>query len=224
MSVLAQTGREAVYATCRNLLADGRLVAPRGERTREIVAYTLRVADPADMLADGIGHVDFRPKLARLEAWHLITGEPYGEAIQHVTSDLGSRRWTEVPELNYGFRLRDQLDGIAQKLKADPDTRQAVGMIWAPDDLAGGKADYLCATQVQFLLREGALQMIVTMRSNDAWHGLPYNLYQFGALQGAMAAMLRVGLGTYTHNVGSMHLYERHWAKARTLHPPGGNS
>jgi hypothetical protein len=90
-------------------------------------------------------------------------------------------------------------------------------MIFQPEDLLSGKASFLCATQVQFLLRQGKLDMITTMRSNDVWHGLPYNLFQFGMLQCTLANTLGVKPGRYTHNAGSMHLYKRHWEKARLL-------
>lgn len=64
------------------------------------------------------------------------------------------------------------------------------------------------------------LHMWVVMRSNDAWLGLPYDLGQFSILQMAVAQALRAEIGTYTHSVGSMHLYERNWEDAALVELP----
>ena len=45
------------------------------------------------------------------------------------------------------------------------------------------------------------------MRSNDVWFGLPYDIVYFTFLQKYIAYRLGVRYGTYTHFVGSMHMY-----------------
>jgi thymidylate synthase len=47
------------------------------------------------------------------------------------------------------------------------------------------------------------------MRSNDIWMGFPYDVFSFTAMQCLMAMELGLGIGTYTHIAGSLHLYER---------------
>ena len=39
--------------------------------------------------------------------------------------------------------------------------------------------------------------------------GFPYDVFSFTAMQCKMAMELNVGIGTYTHIAGSLHLYER---------------
>jgi thymidylate synthase len=51
------------------------------------------------------------------------------------------------------------------------------------------------------------------MRSNDVWLGMPYDVFCFTGIQMLMAGTIGCQLGTYTHNVGSMHLYDKN-AKA----------
>ena len=51
------------------------------------------------------------------------------------------------------------------------------------------------------------------MRSNDIWFGLPYDIFQFTSLQILLSMELGVGIGTYTHICGSLHLYERDLGK-----------
>lgn len=66
-----------------------------------------------------------------------------------------------------------------------------------------------CTTTLQFLLREGRLHIIATMRSNDAYLGLPHDVFCFTMLQEMVARILGVDLGSYRHFVGSMHLYDK---------------
>lgn len=64
---------------------------------------------------------------------------------------------------------------------------------------------------------EKALEIVVTMRSNDIWLGVPYDVVQFSMLQAAVAGELKVAVGRYTHISGSMHLYKRDWKRAEAL-------
>jgi hypothetical protein len=58
------------------------------------------------------------------------------------------------------------------------------------------------------------------MRSNDAWYGLCYDLFQFAQVQLTVARCLGVPAGRYFHSAASLHLYERHWGAAGELAPP----
>jgi thymidylate synthase len=55
------------------------------------------------------------------------------------------------------------------------------------------------------------------MRSNDAFWGLPYDVFLFTMLQELFAAELNVELGRYHHSVGSLHLYQKHVRAAQTV-------
>src|SRR5438034_7399290 len=50
--------------------------------------------------------------------------------------------------------------------------------------------------------------MFTNMRSNDAYWGLPHDIFSFTMLQEILARDLSVEVGTYKHAVGSLHLYE----------------
>ena len=58
------------------------------------------------------------------------------------------------------------------------------------------------------MIREGQLETVVTMRSNDAFRGLPHDAFSFTMIQEIMARILGHELGTYTQFVGSLHLYD----------------
>lgn len=210
MEITGTTGAGAVRGALEALLAHGRLTPSRAGTALELRATTITVESPTDTL---VTREDFDPRLAAAEALHLIGGLEYGPRIRAITEHLGSRRWArDVP--SFGVRLRDWMPALVWKLARDPETRQAHAPIWQTGDLGGGQADYLCATGLQFLIRGGDLELIVTWRSNDVWHGLPYNLFAFGQLQATVARALGVGRGPLTFQVGSLHMYERHIGRA----------
>jgi hypothetical protein len=53
------------------------------------------------------------------------------------------------------------------------------------------------------------------MRSNDVWLGFPYDVFVNTCLQQILANEMQLELGTYTHHVGSLHLYEKNEKAAR---------
>lgn len=118
----------------------------------------------------------------------------------------------------YGHRIarlgpEDQYDLALQLLRQAPGTRQCIIQLWSPRDLwytvEHPKRDIPCTVCWQFLLRDNELHMIAFMRSNDAWLGTPYDVYCFTSFQKLIAGDLGVEVGTYTHIVGSMHLYDK---------------
>lgn len=115
----------------------------------------------------------------------------------------------------YGYRIFekfgfDQFDFIAQLLRDEPHSRQAVIHIKDPRNYAKHPtADVPCTIALQYLIRDGKLNATTFMRSNDLWTGFPYDVFSFTALQIILAFKLGVEIGTYTHFATSLHLYER---------------
>lgn len=97
-------------------------------------------------------------------------------------------------------------------LQTDPSTRRAVMGLYSPElDLGADKKDIPCTLTLQFIVRRHELDLIVSMRSNDLWLGFPNDVFCFCVLQCWMASHLGIGIGTYYHLAGSMHLYEKNW-------------
>jgi len=53
------------------------------------------------------------------------------------------------------------------------------------------------------------------MRSNDAFLGLPHDVFAFTFIQELVARSLGLKLGSYKHLVGSLHIYETDKEKVR---------
>lgn len=120
----------------------------------------------------------------------------------------------------YGPRLftndDDEQGGIyfvIKELMQNPRSRRALVPIFNIADLRRCRnstaVDVPCTSSLQFLVRDGRLNCIGTMRSNDVWLGMPYDIWSFCQIQRFVAAKLFLAPGWYQHQVGSLHLYDR---------------
>lgn len=117
-------------------------------------------------------------------------------------------------ESAYGYILKqkhgfNQIIKMVELLKKDPYSRRAVMNINVPRKNVIETNDEQCTIALQVLLRDGKLNMTGIMRSNDLWTGTPYDLFYFTEIQKYIASKLEVEVGTYTHFVSSLHIYDR---------------
>jgi thymidylate synthase len=221
MEVVAATGSEAYVALMRRVLNDGEPIAPRGQQTFELTDVTVHVEDLAE------AHVfhtvrKVNRKIAATEYMHLLGGVSSLEQL-----DLASGgRFSQFADNGrlmgaYGPRIRHQLPRVVDLLHRDPDTRQAVLTIWRGHEHHETSKDVPCTLTLQFLRRNGRLNLRVSMRSNDVVLGIPYDWFMFSRLGLSVANALGVEPGTYTHTVGSMHLYDRDMGIANDVEEAG---
>lgn len=200
------------------VLSLGEPVTSRGLPTTELTGVTIEVPRPTGvMLPVGVNR-RVNQRLAAVEALQLLSGTADVELLRRA-----SPNYTEVlvdPAAAaygaYGPRLREQLTTLVTELRRHPASRRAVLAVWRPDDLFHD-GDRPCTLTLQFLVRGGRLELIVNMRSQDVWLGVPYDLFMFTQLQRSLARALGVGTGRYVHHVGSLHLYDRDVEAARRL-------
>jgi thymidylate synthase len=202
----------------QHVLKYGKEAAPRGMKTREIEDAIIRINDVKHTLPLGVGRGTV-PGIGAVEACQLLAGA----ATPKLVMDVGPM-FKNYAEDNgmfhgaYGARTQDQYGPVIERLKKDPDSRQAVVTIWDPVlDLLPEKRDYPCTVLHQFRIRDNKLNMSVYMRSNDVWLGAAYDFFQFTRVQIAMASVLGVAPGSYAHHVGSLHIYEQHYDAAENL-------
>ena len=202
----------------QHVLKHGKETAPRGMKTREIEDAIIRIDDVYNTLPLNINRGTV-PGIGAVEACQLMSGTSFpdlviaiGPQFKNYAEDNG------VFHGAYGPRTNGQYEVIIDRLKADPDSRQAVATIWNPQyDLQPQKRDYPCTILHQFRIRDNKLNMSVYMRSNDVWLGAAYDFFQFTRVQIAMASVLGIEPGKYAHHVGSLHIYEQHYAAADKL-------
>lgn len=118
----------------------------------------------------------------------------------------------------YGPRLYksnsqfNQVDNVLSLLQKNRTSRRAVIQLFESRDIDSNikenSISIPCTCTFQFLQRDNKLNMITFMRSNDAFLGLPHDIYAFTMMQEYFASALDMELGVYKHCVGSFHLYE----------------
>ena len=130
----------------------------------------------------------------------------------------------------YGPRLlsRDgeinQIENITTLLRTRPTTRRAVIQLFDARDLLEQHKDIPCTCTIQFMLRNGKLDAFTCMRSNDAFLGLPHDIFAFTFIQEAIARALGCELGAYRHAIGSLHSYDEKEEGARKFLQEGWQS
>lgn len=200
-----QSGYRSILA---HVLEHGEPRSPRGLNTYDAGYTTIEFTSPYDMLAVGVGR-KLSKRVAAAEAIQLIGGFSNPELLLSASPNFA--RYVE-PYGNfwgaYGRRIGLQLPLVVRKLTEDHDTRQAIITLWDPDlDNMPGKKDYPCTLALGFSISKQQVDLDVTMRSNDVWRGLPYDIFQFTQLQHTVANVLGRHVGRYRHHTYSLHLY-----------------
>jgi len=213
---------EAAYWGLKSCLLHGVAQSSRGMVTREIQNFTVMVMYPQinSMLLPGR---NLNPVIGALEACQLIGQISSPESITRRVKAFEPFLDEGIFWGSYGNRASTQLSRAERLLRDDPGTRQSVISLYEGQrDLRAEARDVPCTLTLQFLWEAPrVLSLRVSMRSNDAFLGLPYDLFQFTSLQCAMADALDAEVGTYVHTVGSMHLYMRDMDRAREVQAPG---
>jgi thymidylate synthase len=151
--------------------------------------------------------------------------------MRHYISDYG--KYSDDGKTvygGYGPRLfgsagsPNQIGYITRVLKLRPSTRKAVVQLFDKTDVVEEHKDIPCTCILQFFVRSGRLDLVVYMRSNDAFKGLPHDVFAFTFIQELVARSLDVDLGSYKHFVGSLHLYDCDRAKAQNFLSEGWQS
>ena len=127
---------------------------------------------------------------------------------------------------NYGYLISseenfNQYQKVLTQLLADRQSRRAVMIYQRPtmhtDFCVDGMSDFICTNAVQYLIRGNQVNAVVQMRSNDVIFGYRNDYaWQLHVLQNLVADINRLGeadykVGDITWQVGSLHVYERHF-------------
>ena len=196
----------------------GELSAPRGLLIKECLGMSLQFPLTTPLLTVPERKVNHAYMAAEV-CW-MLSGSNRVEDIQPWAPSYGEK-YSDDGETVYGAygpKLAAQLPYVIQALIDDPSTRQAVISTWIESPKKS--KDIPCTTSLQWLIRNGKLHCINTMRSSDLWLGWPNDVFTFAMVSQYIMLYLRragvhVELGNLIFNAGSMHLYEKNWEKAK---------
>lgn len=210
---------EAWYQDLHYIYESGGRASPRGQPIREKLGYKSVVDMRYPVITCPIRGLGYKFMFA--EASWILSGSnevaqiaPFSEKISSFSDDgvtfFGA----------YGPKIVNQMQYIANLLLSDPDSRQAVINIWRENPPQS--KDIPCTISVQFLIRDGNIHVVDTMRSSDLWLGHPYDIFNFSCLAVFLALLLRkknteYGLGQLYMNAGSKHIYSRDFDKVEDV-------
>jgi len=236
VAIFARNAHTAWKTLLQELLDNGQESKPRDQRTKELLGLQLRFTEGRqNLIADADRGLNYRFLVAQWLA--TVAGveeknlERYNKQLSKFEDD---GRGGKYP--SYGPRLLPQWPYVLKQLMDDRDTRQAVASIWEAQTMTGERW-VPCTLSLQFMLRPRFqllpqydkkderlfLHVIATMRSSDAFLGLPYDIFNFTQLANVIASALtltlrqRIDVGEFVLNLGSSHLYERDWEKAKQV-------
>jgi thymidylate synthase len=194
------------------ILRDGQTIHPSKGDAIELTCVLLEVANARARLS----RTETRGKLFSCLGelcWYLAKSKDLSFIKYYIQKYEKDADGNEIsggygPRL-FDWRERNQFAHVTEVLRTKRDSRKAVIQLFDAEDLHRGHKSIPCTTTLQFMLRNGALHMFTSMRSNDVFLGLPHDFFCFTMLQEIMASELGVELGTYKQAVGSLHLYAR---------------
>jgi thymidylate synthase len=131
-------------------------------------------------------------------------------------------------ETDQYYVAASQYDAVAYELKKNPLSRRAVMIYTRPsmwlDYNKNGRSDFICTNSVGYVIRNGALNAHVQMRSNDSIFGFRNDLAWQRHVLEKLAAELDVEVGQIHWSVTSLHVYARHYYLVDHFIKTGKNS
>lgn len=200
-----------VYSAIYEDLANAPRIGPRGKETKELICPQILIRNPRKRLAF---HQDRKWNLAYGLAEALLLFLPHNDLKYFTYFNRNMGTFSDdgkTVQGAYGKRISDHIPSIVTKIKNDPTTRQAAITILQADDVSKTTKDMPCTLSLQFIWRDGKLNMITNMRSNDIIWGFQYDVFMFTLMQEIIANTCGLEVGWYLHRPTSLHVYDYHY-------------
>lgn len=210
----------AFVGELQNLVTTGTEVSVRGSLTREVRARVIEVTDVRERYV--VLHGRLNNVFASIaESMWVIAGRNDLEYLgaylprAYEFSDDGLT-W----RAGYGPRLRDwngvdQLAEVLRLLSEEATSRRAVATLFDPQRDFVDSKDIPCNNWLHFVVRDNVVDLHVAARSTDIWWGFSgINAFEWTLLLEMVAFWLGLAPGRLVFFTSSLHLYERHFAKA----------
>ena len=155
----------------------------------------------------------------------FLTGDTNVKAL----NDEGVTIWDDWADENgelgpvYGHQWRswpatdgrgiDQIAGVVDSIKTDPNSRRHIVSAWNPADVEK-MALPPCHCLFQFYVVDGHLSCQLYQRSADVFLGVPCNIASYALLTIMVAQVTDLQPGDFVHTFGDAHLYANHIEQA----------
>ena len=178
--------------------------------TMELQNYMYMVSDPIGTLGELTPNQPWADKefKERISNGHLNPGEAYKERLDVWKEYLHDGHFSYT----YNERMNWNLPRVIDELRVHPDSRQLFLSIWDPftdTDRLGSNMRVPCSLGYLFQLRRCKLNMTYFMRSCDFVTHYQNDAYLAVKLLDHVAWSTGHGVGTFTHYIGSLHVYAK---------------
>jgi thymidylate synthase len=153
-----------------------------------------------------------------------------GDTNIKYLNDNGVTIWDEWADENgdlgriYGYQWRswpsydgkhiDQITGLINSIKNNPDSRRHIVSAWNVADL-----EYMalppCHVLFQFYVEKGTLSCQLYQRSADIFLGVPFNIASYSLLLVMIAHVTKLTPGEFIHTLGDAHIYSNHISQVK---------
>ena len=203
--------------------------APRGMKIFEVSDAALVIEDPTFCLYENSRRSSQFKYIAAELVWYF-TGRkdanfitPYAKFWDHIANADGTvnSAYGNLIFNEYVHGL-NQYQWALESLIQDKDSRQAIMHFNKPSHQWQGNKDFVCTLNGIFQIRDNRLNFTVDMRSNDLVLGTATDVAFFCLLQQQILKHLKLTypnlkMGSYTHIVHSLHIYERHFELVKEM-------
>lgn len=209
MFIKGDTVDDLLKKVFKEILENGTDAEPTKGKTKELSGVLLKLNNPLGRISRTEGKGTIFSCLGEL-LWYL-SGSNQLNQIRYYIQDY--HKFSDDGKTIFGaygpklFGADGQIPAVIKSLQQRSSTRKAVVQLFSSSDIKSHHNDVPCTCTLQFLVREGKLSLYTSMRSNDAFKGLPHDIFAFTMLQELAARKLGLPMGEYGHFVTSLHLY-----------------
>ena len=200
-----------------------------GTGTKSVFGYQMRFN-----LAEGFPLVTTK-KIHLKSLVHELLWFLKGSTNIEYLQENGVRIWNEWADENgnlgpvYGHQWRnwnsegiDQIQGVIDTLKSNPDSRRMLVSAWNPSVLPDTSVSFSenvsnnkaalppCHAFFQFYVADNKLSCQLYQRSADVFLGVPFNIGSYALLTMMVAQVCGFEAGDFVHTFGDVHIYSNH--------------
>lgn len=162
-----------------------------------------------------------RAELAERTTIWSANADAQGKALGYVNNkyvkELGpvyGAQWRKFNGIANGDYGEDQISGIINQLRTNPDSRRIILSAWNPGQLHE-MALPPCHYAAQFRVVNGKLNCMLIQRSGDSFLGIPFNIASYSLLTHIFARECNLDVGNFIHSIGDAHIYHNHFDQVR---------
>jgi thymidylate synthase len=204
LTIAAAALGDGWLATSKAILEEGNDAVWGGAPTRELALLTLVVEAPdsRDPVIEELGDPEWLDWMHRN---FFVPGE---------VPELGRARSYASRLFDYGATGRDQIAWVVERLRADPEGRDATITTFEP---LSDTTYVPCISLLDFWLRDGAVELVVYAHGLDFGKKAYGNLVELAHLQEHVGRELGAPVGRLVVHVKTAHVYEPEWTAMAEL-------